>query len=71
LEARARALDAAQTGFELARSQYREGATDYLGLLTSEVQVQNARSAYIAAETQRYADSVALFVALGGSALEK
>lgn len=70
LQARARALDAAQAGFELARSQYREGAADYLGLLTSEVQVQNARNAYIVAETRRYADSVALFLALGGSALE-
>ena len=71
LEARARALDAAQSAFELARSQYREGATDYLGLLTSEVQVQSARNAYIAAQTQRYSDSVALFIALGGSTPEK
>ena len=71
LGARARALDAAQSAFDLARSQYREGAADYLGLLTSEVQVQNARSAYIAAETQRYTDSVALFIALGGPSLEK
>ena len=67
LQARARALDAAQTAFELARSQYREGAADYLGLLTSEVQVQNARSAYIVAVSQRYADCVALYVALGGA----
>lgn len=71
LEARARALDAAQSAFELARSQYREGASDYLGLLTSEVQVQNARSAFITAEAQRYTDSVALFIALGGPSLEK
>jgi NodT family efflux transporter outer membrane factor (OMF) lipoprotein len=70
LEARKRALDAAQSAFELARSQYREGATDYLGLLTGEVQVQSARGAYITAEAQRYADSVALFIALGGSAPE-
>ncbi|MFZ1910010.1 MAG: TolC family protein, partial [Burkholderiales bacterium] len=61
----------AQSAFDLARSQYREGATDYLGLLTSEVQVQSARNAYIAAAAQRYSDSVALFIALGGSALEK
>ena len=66
LQARSRALDAAQTGFELARSQYQAGAADYLGLLTSEVQVQNARSAYIVAEAQRYADTVGLYVALGG-----
>lgn len=66
LQARSRALAAAQTGFALARSQYEAGAVDYLGLLTSEAQVQSARSAQIGAEAQRYADTVALYVALGG-----
>ena len=70
LQARARALDAAQTGFELARSQYQAGAVDYLGLLTSEVQLENARNAYITAESQRYVDSVGLYVALGGGVVE-
>jgi NodT family efflux transporter outer membrane factor (OMF) lipoprotein len=66
LQARSRALGAAQTGFDLARSQYQAGAVDYLGLLTSEVQYQNARNAYIVAEAQRYADTVGLYVTLGG-----
>jgi len=70
LQARAHALDAAQTGFALARSQYEAGAVDYLGLLTSEVQFQNARSAHIAAEAQRYTDSVGLYLALGGAAAD-
>lgn len=69
LAAQARALQAAQTGFELARQQYQAGAVDYLNLLTSEVQYQNARIAYVGAQTQRYADTVALYVALGGGAI--
>jgi NodT family efflux transporter outer membrane factor (OMF) lipoprotein len=70
LDAQARALQAAQTGFALARQQYEAGAVDYLNLLTSEVQYQNARIAYVGAETQRYTDTVALYVALGGGAIE-
>lgn len=70
LQARSRALHAAQTGFDLAHSQYEAGAVDYLGLLTSEVQYQNARGAYIAAEAQRYTDSVGLYVALGGGEVD-
>ena len=68
LDAQARALQAARTAFTLARSQYQAGAVDYLNLLTSEVQYQNARVAYIGAQAQRYADSAALYVALGGGA---
>ncbi len=70
LEAQARALEAARTGFRLARNEYEAGAVDYLGLLTSEVQYQNARIAYVNAETQRYTDTVALYIALGGGAID-
>lgn len=70
LDAQARALQAAQTGFVLARRQYQAGAVDYLNLLTSEVQYQNARIAYVGAETQRYTDTVALYIALGGGAID-
>ncbi|MGE5129567.1 MAG: efflux transporter outer membrane subunit [Sphingomonadaceae bacterium] len=66
LEAQKRALDAADTAFGLARSQYQAGAVGYLGLLVSEVQLQNARVAYVGVEAQRFADSAALYVALGG-----
>ena len=69
-DAEARALQGARTGFGLARSQYNAGAVDYLTLLTSEVQYQNARIAYVAAETQRYTDTVALYVALGGGVID-
>jgi NodT family efflux transporter outer membrane factor (OMF) lipoprotein len=70
LDAQARALEAARTAFTLARSQYQAGAVDYLSLLTSEVQYQNARVAYVDAETRRYTDTVALYVALGGGAID-
>jgi len=70
LDAQSRALEAARTGFELARDQYQAGEVDYLGLLISEVQYQNARIAYINAETQRYTDTVALYIALGGGAID-
>ncbi len=70
LDAQTRALDAARTGFTLARKQYEAGAVDYLSLLTSEVQYQDARIAHVSAETQRLADTVALYLALGGGAID-
>jgi NodT family efflux transporter outer membrane factor (OMF) lipoprotein len=60
------ALRDATRAFTLVRIQYRRGAVDYLSLLTSEVQYDSARIAYIQAETRRLADTAALYVALGG-----
>lgn len=66
LGAETRALQSAQQAFVLVRTQYQAGAVDYLSLLTSETQYQNARIAYVQAEAQRYADTAALYIALGG-----
>jgi NodT family efflux transporter outer membrane factor (OMF) lipoprotein len=66
LDAQARALDAAQRGFTLVRAEYQAGAVNYLSVLTSETQYQNARIAFLQAAAQRYADTAALYVALGG-----
>ena len=66
LAAESRALRSAHQAFKLVRAQYRAGAVDYLSLLTSETQYQNARIAYVQAEAQRYADTTALYIALGG-----
>jgi len=63
------ALEAAQRGFALVRIQYRDGAVDYLSVLTSEIQQENARIAFVQAEAQRYADTTALYIALGGGTL--
>jgi NodT family efflux transporter outer membrane factor (OMF) lipoprotein len=60
------ALQDATRAFTLVRTQYRGGAVDYLSLLTSEVQYDTARIAYIQAETRQLADTAALYVALGG-----
>jgi NodT family efflux transporter outer membrane factor (OMF) lipoprotein len=64
--AQKRALGEATRAFTLVRTQYRGGAVDYLSLLTSEVQYDTARIAYIQAETRQLADTAALYVALGG-----
>ncbi|MGA9853209.1 MAG: efflux transporter outer membrane subunit [Gammaproteobacteria bacterium] len=66
LDAEARALEDAQQAFALVRTQYQTGAVDYQSLLTSEIQYQNARIAFVQAQAQRYADTAALYVALGG-----
>jgi NodT family efflux transporter outer membrane factor (OMF) lipoprotein len=60
------ALRDATRAFTLVRTQYRGGAVDYLSLLTSEVQYDTARVAYIQAETRQLTDTAALYVALGG-----
>ncbi|MGA9854721.1 MAG: efflux transporter outer membrane subunit [Gammaproteobacteria bacterium] len=66
LDAQARALQAAQQGFELVRVQYQSGAVNYLNVLVSETLYENARIAFVQAEAQRYADTTALYIALGG-----
>lgn len=66
LRAQARSLQAAQQALALAETSYRAGALDYLSLLTAQVQYQTARIAYVRAQAQRYQDTAALFLALGG-----
>ncbi|TAM89640.1 MAG: efflux transporter outer membrane subunit [Candidimonas sp.] len=66
LEAQARAMQAARQALALVTTQYSAGQVDYLNLLTSETQYQNTRVAFVKAQAQRYADTAALYVALGG-----
>jgi len=61
-----RSLQTARQALALAEAGYRSGSTDYLSLLNAEVTYQNARIALLRAEAQRYQDTTALFVALGG-----
>lgn len=61
-----RAVAAANGALKLSEIQYRDGAVQYLTVLTAEIQDANARSAYVQARAQRYRDSVGLLVALGG-----
>lgn len=73
LQADADAL-AAQTAAErsaadsltLVRAQYKSGGASYLQVLSSEQTYQTAAVALVKARAQRYADTAALFQALGG-----
>ncbi|HET6545183.1 MAG TPA: efflux transporter outer membrane subunit [Rhodanobacteraceae bacterium] len=66
LDAQARAEDAAQRSLDLVQSRYRDGAVDYLQVLDSTRQYQQARIALIQARAARLTDTAALYAALGG-----
>lgn len=66
LKAQQNALRAASDTLELSRAQYRLGAISYLILLNAQNSYQQARLAVVQAQAARYADTAALFQALGG-----
>jgi NodT family efflux transporter outer membrane factor (OMF) lipoprotein len=66
LKAQQRAVRAASDTFDLSRGQYRLGAITYVTLLNAERSYQQARLALVQAQAARYADTAALFQALGG-----
>jgi len=66
LKAQDGAVRAASATLDLSRSQYRLGAISYLILLNAQRSYQQARLALIQAQAARYADTAALFQALGG-----
>jgi NodT family efflux transporter outer membrane factor (OMF) lipoprotein len=66
LAAQERAEQAAARALAIARSQYEAGAISYLSLLDAERSEQQARINLIQARAARYADTAALFQALGG-----
>ncbi|MDE1931050.1 MAG: TolC family protein, partial [Alphaproteobacteria bacterium] len=49
-----------------ARDQYRLGAVSLIELLNAETTYEQARIALVQAQAARYADTAALFEALGG-----
>jgi NodT family efflux transporter outer membrane factor (OMF) lipoprotein len=57
---------AASKSLEIARRQLQLGAISYLGLLTAQNTYQTALIALVQAQAARYADTAALFQALGG-----
>lgn len=65
-EAAARAEEAARANLELAQVQFKTGAAHYLTLLDAERQYTQAKLKRIQTEAARYADTAALFQALGG-----
>ena len=56
----------AAESLKLVQAQYKSGAASYLQVLNSEQSYQNAAVALVRARAQRYADTAALFQALGG-----
>ena len=66
LVAEAAAERSAFASLDLSRRQYQLGAIDYLTLLNAQRTWQQARINLVQAEASRYADTAALFQALGG-----
>ncbi len=57
---------AAAESLKLVEAQYKSGAASYLQVLTAEQSFENAAVGLVKARAQRYADTAALFQALGG-----
>jgi NodT family efflux transporter outer membrane factor (OMF) lipoprotein len=66
LSAAASARDAAKVTLDLAQNQFQAGYSSYLSLLTAEQTYQQASMNLVQAQANRYADTAALFQALGG-----
>jgi NodT family efflux transporter outer membrane factor (OMF) lipoprotein len=66
LRAQRNALRAASDTLQLARGQYQLGAITYVSLLNAQRSYQQARLAVVQAQAARFADTAALFQALGG-----
>jgi NodT family efflux transporter outer membrane factor (OMF) lipoprotein len=66
LQAQADAEAAAQSALALIEKQYELGAVSYPAFLLAQRDYQNTRINVIVARAQRYADTAALFQALGG-----
>ena len=66
LQAQAEAQRQAREAFEMASRQFNVGAVNYITLLNTQQQLQQTRIAVVQAQADRFADTVALFGALGG-----
>jgi NodT family efflux transporter outer membrane factor (OMF) lipoprotein len=66
LKASAAAATAAKTTLDLAQRQLQDGYANYLALLSAEQAYQLARINLVQAQASRYADTAALYQALGG-----
>jgi len=66
LKAAAAAADAAKATLDLAQRQWQAGYASFLALLSAEQAYQQARIGLVQAQASRYADTAALFQALGG-----
>jgi NodT family efflux transporter outer membrane factor (OMF) lipoprotein len=66
LKAAAAAADDAKITFDLSQRQWKDGYISYLALLSAEQADQQTRINLVQAQANRFADTAALFQALGG-----
>jgi outer membrane protein TolC len=66
LKAAAAAKDAAAVTLNITQKQLDSGYTNYLALLSAEQALQQAALNVVQAQSNRFADTAALFQALGG-----
>jgi NodT family efflux transporter outer membrane factor (OMF) lipoprotein len=66
LQAQAEALQAAEQALALTEANYRAGLVSYLDVLVADAQSYQSKINYLQVLGQRYQDTAALFVALGG-----
>ncbi|WP_231502149.1 efflux transporter outer membrane subunit [Herbaspirillum sp. RV1423] len=66
MKAQAEALGAAEQTLKLIEANYRAGLVSYLDVLAADSQYYQSKIAYLQVSAQRYQDTTALFVALGG-----
>lgn len=71
LKAAAAAVDAAKITLDLTTRQLQAGYVNYLALLSAEQSYQQALLSFAQAQANRYADTAALFQALGGGWWER
>jgi len=66
LHSQSQALSTAEEALKLIQANYQGGIASYLEVLIANGQYHQAKISYIEAQAQRFQDTVALFVALGG-----
>jgi NodT family efflux transporter outer membrane factor (OMF) lipoprotein len=66
VQAQQEAVHAAGESLALVQANYRAGVAGYLDVLNADLQYHQARLASVQGQAQRYQDTVALYIALGG-----
>ena len=66
VHAQSRAVNAAEDALRLIQANYQAGTANYVQVLVADGQYHQAKIGYLQAVAQRYQDTAALFVALGG-----
>lgn len=66
LQAQTLAVSAAKATLDITQQQYRLGGVSFINVLNAEQQYQKTKILFIQAKAARYADTAALFQALGG-----